>query len=343
MSKTPLSFLLNGALLWLAVSAAIAGMFYAIDPMRLFRWHEDSTPGGFCANRGVLTVAEFDHFNPERHYDSFIIGSSLAMYFESDYWQRYLPEGSVACHLDAWSLDTRELLQTVNYLAERAPIRNALIVWELDAFDWHLVDKMTLRTAPRIEDRLPSLFKTYWTFFGHWYSRDFLYGWIDAALLDAELKGGAKAQVVDYEIDHERDGIIYDDGGRQEMADSFGISHPRLTDPAMRSMMKYFGQNKIDEYLEGLLRQTAARLDELGTDYYFVMMPKKSREIPSVRDDSLLRDIFGDRYVFTQAALSYLTRNPYNYRKDGYHMLPIGTRQVMDYVYRRRKNPEKEY
>lgn len=335
MSKTPLSFLLNGALLWLAVSAAIAGMFYAIDPMRLFRWHEDSTPGGFCANRGVLTVAEFDHFNPERHYDSFIIGSSLAMYFESDYWQRYLPEGSVACHLDAWSLDTRELLQAVNYLAERAPMRNALIVWELDAFDWHLLDEIPYRTAPRIEDRFPSLLKSYWIFFTHWYSRDFLYGWIDTALLDAEPAGGAKSPVVDFRIDHERDGIIYDDGGRQALADSFRIANPRITDPAVRSMMKYFREDKIDGYLEGLLRQTAARLKELGTDYYFVMMPKRSREIPSVRDDSLLRDIFGDRYVLTQPHLSYLPRNPYNYRKDRYHLLPAGTRQVVDYVYTR--------
>lgn len=342
-SKSPFAFFARAAALWFAVFGLMAGIYLAVDPLGMFRWREDMMPGGYCPNRGVVSVANFEHFNPDRHYDSFIIGSSLSMYYPVEHWLRYLPDGARPFHFDCSALDVRELGQIIDYLASKAELKNALIVWDWMAFDWQYLDEAPYRTPPAVERDWSEKIATHYMFFSNWYGRPFMNDWISNIKLGSKARGEVKTpRAVKMEYSHDVDNEINEicrtvaDSIRQNSSDSLLRLYPRKAFEDVTYVYSALTEDHIDRRQAEYIMEVGAKLDSLGTDYYFVMVPSNMNKIPSPHDETIMRRAFGDRYVLTHPYMTYICRNPYNYFAEGYHLRPRILEKVMDFVYTNR-------
>ncbi len=336
-TNSPLSFFCRSAVLWVAIFGLMAGIYFAVDPMSLFRWRKDIIPEFYCPNVGVVSVAEFEHFNPEKHFDSFLIGSSLAIYFSLDHWGKYLPDGASPFNFNLSAMDTRELMLSVEYLLRHAELRNVLIVWETQSFDWMDMADVPYRTPPQLEKDLSKSLDTHYRFFSSWYGRPFINGWLVKAKCGFRAKGDVKfpkfMQIENFSPERNEASQPVADSLRAALSDSFLLANPRLADENVKYVYSTLSSDKIDPRQEACLMRTAAILDSLGTDYYFVLVPSNKNMVLSPHDDNVLRKAFGDRYILTHPDMTYAVRNPYNYYDDGYHMRTVFTDKIVDYVY----------
>ncbi len=341
-----MSFLLRAAALWFAVSLPFVVMYVVFDPMKVLRWHDDMISDGFVPNKGALTAVQFEHNLKTVPYNSFILGSSLAINFLVDDWARYLPPDAVGYHFDSSGMDLDQLEKSLEFISCRARLDNVLIVWDIEDWSWDIDEHMAesvhfpFLTAPQLLDNPVSKLCNHWCFFSEWYSRGYLNGWICHRFINHRPKGLTTYPKYEFDYDpikNEETSPAKDDSLKM-LSDSFLLAHPgldRLPYPGLHCA------GLISSDARECLRRIAGLLDASGADWRFVLVPTRKNLLPAPADDEFLRRTFGDRYVLTQPALAYLTVNPWNYF-DHYHFRPEMARTVMEYVYDRKKTTADE-
>lgn len=333
---SPRRFILKTIICWLLPTAVLAAIYLAADPMLVLRWHEDMIPDGFIPNKGNVTVKQFEHNVADKKYDSFIIGTSVTIYYSVADWKKYLPDGASPYHFDSSAMSGGQMLKSVKYLSERATMKNVLFVSEVTTLaDDHEGGEYVFATPPELEDNLLKGLATHFDFFCHWYSRGNLNGFVADRLLGTKAVG-----VNRYPADH-RLAYVSDineetmprvDAMLDSLSKAFEKEHPgwpqSLSDSTYTVMPPVIGSR-----LAGNYREIARILEEKGTDYRFVLAPDRYRRRLNPADSALLTDIFGPHFVDVSRELEWLTCNPYLFY-DNVHHRPEMAEIVLERVYR---------
>lgn len=285
-------------------------------------------------NKGWLSLIALDRRVTEgTPPDSFIFGSSISCYYESDYWARFIDCASAPVHFDSAAEGATSLRCKIEYLKDNDfYIRNALIVLDPRVLELPLtgsgiasIDHPALAgwaTWPR------------WLYvhFSAFYDPDFLMTYIPGALDLSSVTYGASPVfepqpiVYDMQLNEESlprwDHIIETCPGLFYARDEFdGLN--RSTGPLI---------DRLDADRENEYRRIALLLRD--TDYKVVVTPTLTHDTLSARDDRLLREIFGShRYYNLTREMAGMTLDLTNWY-DSRHYRATVTRKIIDRLYK---------
>ena len=326
-----MKFMLKSALMWAIPMSVLIGLYVALDPMLTLRWHPDMMPDRFLPNKGNVTVKQFEHYNPEKHYDSFIIGASISINHWLEDWKVYLPEDAVPYHFDLSMMTLEGMADAVEYLAENSDARHMLIVMASDTPLWENSDRLAFyipgEMARGWKGKMQSLYvpfmATYnWDILGEMAIHRF-------CGLNGKMIKGLYADDIDY----------YDPVGNEErdmwLEDSLAIQAAKFN-PADGVASEILVQSSaIGDAEKVFLRRIHSAITGHDIDAIILVAPKLSNVAMCTEDSLFMAELFGDRFIDLSREMNHLTANP-NLWYDGIHYRPPVARELMDAAYKRK-------
>lgn len=338
MRRRPIiRFIARTAAYALGFLAAVTVFYIWADPLKTLRSYPEYYADREQVNAGVVTLANFDRHNASERYDSFIIGNSLSQYCYVDDWLPLLPPGARPYHLSSSSQTVFTTRRFLEYAVERTDtVRDVLI-----ALDVYALSDTTAGFHEYYDTDPPALFPPLLRLPAHVFhathalNGSVLFGWAVR-----ELTGRFPAQphgyprgLRDVEYDPVRNEIYWRQTERwldTAPADSVAMLDRRGSFFPRR---RYHVWNEgISPRVERELRELRTTLDHSGADWRFVLVPCTSYAVPSVRDDSLMREIFGPRYYNASTALTAERDDQRSYLDAG-HPRPRIFREIMRMAY----------
>lgn len=124
------------AVMFAGLPVAVLVFIYVLhDPFKVLRWHDEPFADHLGLNKGTLSVSSFERFNPEHHFDSFIIGASVSCYYRVDEWRQYLPDSACVTHFDSSWQPPTHLARFVEFLDRKdVPMHHVLLVLAPEVF-----------------------------------------------------------------------------------------------------------------------------------------------------------------------------------------------------------------
>lgn len=307
-------------------------VMWFIDPLQLFRYHDDYFKDGFQPNKGTVSLRQYEHFAPYKKFDSFIVGSSLAINYHIDDWKKYLPTDSRPFHFDSSAQSVLSLQKFIEYLCEHSDtIRHVLIPTSPKLIASGQKSGIPFVDPPKINPA--GTLDYYNAAFREMLYRKFLYGYIawrtvgrpprfDHRLYLSEYQGPYYPEINE-ETTPQFDTLLAED------PEAF---HRHFNYVFTKGPARRLDSVIIDTEKEKALRAVADALRDKNADFRFVLGPNTEHIQLSCRDDSLLCDIFGDRYYNLVGQLDSLAGQP-QYWYDPTHYSPEVCRRIMHIVY----------
>lgn len=329
--------MLRALAVWAVPTAIIVGVYIAADPFGVVRLREERAEGGFMPNKAVATTNNFRIFQPEKQFDSFIIGPSLSVYYPIADWKRHLPADARPYHFDFSAMTIRQMSEAVDYLAANSKLRNALFITEPYALAFDNEEDTPFRTPPVMTESAWKRLATQYAFFSHWYALSNLNGFISEKLLGYSESKGKNTYPIDPSITHYIPEINEESNPHREaeldrLAREFEAENhdwkSRKAPVEARAMPTFISGTANEDYL----RHMASTLKAAQTDYYFVVGANKRNLRLSAADKKIMKDIFGERYIDLTDDMEYILCNPYLFYDD-IHYRPVVAREVMDRIY----------
>ena len=346
IQRSLLLFIRRTVIIWIVPTLILVGLYVWFDPMYDLRSRSVSPDGGFLPNKGNVTVNNFITHNPERHYDSFMVGSSITISFQIADWLKYLPAGSRPFNFDSSAMSIAQMRDYIEWLTVNADsVRNVLIIIEPHILhhneEFHESNSIVFRTPSTVESSPIKSLKTRWLMFSHWYSWGNLSGWVLASLNQNrinELIGNR------YPLDvtiSKYDPIINEE------------SNPRIAEilerkaDSLEKMNPHWAMDKqpyeengvfpplIDESMSNDLKGMADILRDRNVSWKFVIIPEKKGKQLNPSDKEVLITILGDNLLDISSPESpayKLIRNPYNFFDD-VHYTPRACRLIYPMIY----------
>jgi len=285
-------------------------------------------------NTGYVSVESFQYYNPSRHYNSFIFGSSLSGYYRVDDWLRHLPAGASACHFNASRETLHGILNKLHYLAQRdVPVRHALIVMEEEMLRREPIDNDVLYVQHPRTTRAVSWWKFHQLYFNAFrHPQVALYAlfprWMTQQVLD---DGYATTDIPDRIEPYNESYYGWADSliavNPQAFFTPQHIARYRLPVKMMPC------PDRMTPAIHQRLQDIAALLHDRGTDYQVIIPPHYGYEAISDADLADLEAIFGANRVHDYSRDADLGTNLRYYYDDG-HLIAAQCARLMDSTYR---------
>ena len=285
-------------------------------------------------NTGYFSTEAFKYFEPTRHYDSFIMGSSLSGYYRIQDWVRHLPDSVSAFHFNASRETLIGIRNKLNYLvANGATIKHVLIVMEDEMLKRQPIDQDVLfvqhpQTASNVS----------WWEFHQLYFNAFRHPelaaytiWPNATTTRLALEKGYATTDIPDRIEELNEGYY---GWADSIIDCnpeafFTPEHLARYAQPMRLMPC---PDKITPTVESLLNDIATILRNQGTDYQIIIPPHYAWEPISSHDLYMLELIFGLQRVHDYSHDPELGTDLHYYYDDG-HLIARECARLMDSAY----------
>ena len=285
-------------------------------------------------NTGYFSTEAFKYFEPTRHYDSFIMGSSLSGYYRIQDWVRHLPDSVSAFHFNASRETLIGIRNKLNYLvANGATIKHVLIVMEDEMLKRQPIDQDVLfvqhpQTASNVS----------WWEFHQLYFNAFRHPelaaytiWPNATSTRLALEKGYATTDIPDRIEELNEGYY---GWADSIIDCnpeafFTPEHLARYAQPMRLMPC---PDKITPTVESLLNDIATILRNQGTDYQIIIPPHYAWEPISSHDLYMLELIFGQQRVHDYSHDPELSTDLHYYYDDG-HLIARECARLMDSAY----------
>ncbi|MCM1037569.1 MAG: hypothetical protein NC406_09640 [Bacteroides sp.] len=310
-----------------ALVALVAVYVYGCDPLRVMRWHSDYYSDGIITNIGVAGVENFEHNPDRRRFDSFILGSSVSKNLLADGWRRHLTDSARIYHLASDEQIVPETRLMLEYASRQVDSMRHVIVM---ATPWSMKERYEKGAA----GALPAA--VYPDALARWQRhRDFV-AWslsrqVAAARIGNALTGRVAAKYKSW-LDV-RPGSRYDSATNELLISGMASDNTPLSAELRAQISKTCSEYRlsvadplITPGLEAELRAMAEVARRSGATLDFVLI---GDEVPCVRDDSLLHEIFGRGYHNMTTAFVAERRQPSNYY-DAWHVFPELTTRIVD-------------
>ena len=333
-------FMLKAFLTWLIPMSLLIGVYVVFDPMLTLRWHEDMIPGGFLPNKGNVTVKQFDHYYPEKHYDSFIVGSSITINHWIEDWLEYIPEDSSPFHFDGSTLTIKKTAEFVDYIVENSDVKRILIILPPSVLHWEESDYLPFMIPSELKTTLSEKLNFQWEFFKSFYTWNYLQGYLIHNLFGAKATANSVFKISDdivwYDpiINEER--ALIKDAKLEKEREQFIKDNPEWESLADNKEIKIF-KPLMNEDLRDDFIKMRDKMDGKGVDYLIVVTPRSNREILGPSDDAELYEIYGKRYInldYEQIKHSII---PYNWYDATHYRHNVGS-ELMKRIYETRDN-----
>ena len=317
----------------------VVGLYLVRDPFHVIRDYDGRTIAAgdtvqLTVNTGYLSTEAFKHYEPARHFDSFILGSSLSGYYRIQDWTKHLPEGASPFHFNASRETLQGILNKLNYLADHGvPIRNVLIVMEDEMLKRQPLDRDVLfvqhpETAPSVS----------WWQFHQLYFNAFRHPELAAYTLWPNATTTRLVLDKGYATTDIPDRIEPINEGYYGWADSVIAVNPaafytpehitRYSQPTILMPCP----DKITPAVEMLLGNIASILLTQGADYQIIIPPHYAWEPISSHDLFKLEQIFGQKRVHDYSHDPELGYDLHYYYDDG-HLIASQCARLMDSAY----------
>lgn len=315
--RTVVKFIYKSALMWLIPTAVIVGLYVYYDPMEVLRWNANMYKDGFVPNKGNITLKQFEHFNPEKHFDSFIVGSSVSIFYKIEEWKKYLPEDVVPFHFDTSGMTIRQYEMAINYILENADtVKHAMIVMTPWAPTLSLGEKISFIDPIELSPDLSGKLRSHFIFFKTGTSLSFL-----NAVYNHNITGmvpsGKTADFWDdpqdyYSSDINEENPVHLDTALTARSHVFNIEHPNW-EKGEFAIKKSILPPNVNSDKEQSFKNIANALREKCVDYVFIVVPDREYRCINPDDDKKLKKIFGSRYFNLGNEMDYLAFNEYEW------------------------------
>ncbi len=342
----------NRHLLFLAKVAVIIAIppmilifvYLTFDPFKILRPYDNYFANGLSVNKGMVTVTTFEAENDNYHYNSFILGSSIACYYNADTWKNFLTSDARPYHFDTSNQPIKTLRRTVEYLEKNADsIKNVLIV--LDPFIFRITaDKTDMVLIDPYQIRDEWWYKTFFHYkmICHFFNIKYLVSYLPW-LWSGEEKCYSdinifEPQPIEWRRDINEESIpLWDD--------SISL-HPKAFYSTHRiycTLQPYYSSNTnlIDNDKEKDIQTIADILERNGTSYKVVVGPNLRHEVLNDCDDMLLSSIFGEHYYNLGKEFAKEMSDSTNFY-DNTHYRPSFASKIMHRIYSKYSDTNKK-
>lgn len=317
----------------------LVGLYVVKDPFHVLRSYDGNAPAPtdsvqLTVNTGYVSTEAFRFFEPSRHFDSFIFGSSLSGYYRVKDWATHLPQDASPFHFNASRETLQGILNKLEYLDRcGVTVKHALIVMEDEMLKRRPLDSDVLYvqhplTAPNVS----------WWEFHQLYFNAFRHPelvaytlWPSTATTRFVLDKGYATTDIPDRIEPINEGFYrWADSVIAVNPDAFfSPEHLARWDQPMRKMPFL---DKITPDVLGLLTAIAGVMNRLGTDYQIIIPPHYAWEAISSNDLYTLEKIFGMERVHDYSHDAIMGSDLRFYYDDG-HLISSQCARLMDSAY----------
>ena len=284
-------------------------------------------------NKRYVALEGFKYYHPQRHYDSFIFGSSISSNFTAAAWKRHLPDSASVYHFTEGAQTLSGIRDELRYLLDHGvEVRHVLLVMEEEMFHRsERYEEMPFVPHPDVSPRIswlhfhrvhfnalrdPDLLR-----FKLWPTREIT----DKLLADAKIST----------VPSGRDEMLNEDSSKG--LDTLILNHPADYYADMQwlaDMQPNPGPMplSIDPKAEALLKEIAAMLREAHAEYQVIVPPRFRSQGLSAVDHALLCEIMGQNHVNDFSWDPELIGDLHSYY-DGVHILTYRCTQLIDRAY----------
>jgi hypothetical protein len=317
--------------------ALTAAVYVACDPFRVLRhyefgdYYDDAAPVEL--NRDYVSLQLFWKYEPVKHFDSFILGSSRSFPFQCDAWQRYIAPAT-PFHYPAASENIYGILKKLLYLEQNhIPLRHVLIEAGMPA----LAGATARYDAPH---RLPyELTGESWVDFEGGFLKAFFSDLYFLKYMDYRARGRVDSFSSDalairrgaIRIRPETNDMLWPATDRELQRDegAYYANHPddfpprSDAAPPCADPVIHAAQISVLGQIRGILARN-------GTDYRVVLTPEYRQICLNPRDLGQLMAIFGQDHVVDLLGVNEYTRDRSSFY-DGTHVrLPVAEKILAD-------------
>ena len=318
-------FVLRSMLALLPVALFVA-LYAVVDPFHVVHSYDGVSvaPGDTLErvpNKRYVAFENFKRYNPQRHFDSFIFGSSISSNFLAEAWKPHLPDTASVYHFTEGAQTLTGIRDELRYLtAHGYPVRHALLI----------IEEEMLRRPKRYGEMpfiphyevSPEVNRLQFHLLHFNAFRDFdmmrFKLWPTTALAGKLLEDGKVAHVPCARVEAmNEDYSTVLDSTIAANPDAYYADMPWLVDmqPLPNPMPL-----SIDADAEAVLRDIAAVLREYNIDYVVIVPPRFRSPALSPIDLAVLCEILGNDRVNDFSADSTLLHDLHSYY-DGIHIL----------------------
>lgn len=108
--------------------------YAVLDPFKVIHRYDEVSCDSIAlgSNAGFVSIRALErNIKAGRHYDSFVMGSSMSQAYTAKAWKRHLPAGASVFHIDASEETVQGMVDKFNYLDRKGiKVKNALIIME---------------------------------------------------------------------------------------------------------------------------------------------------------------------------------------------------------------------
>lgn len=333
--KSPLSYILKVLLFTALILAPALLAFRLLDPFKMHGFYDNYIYPSPTANKGMVSLRNFTRYDPVRHFDSFITGSSVSCNYLVEDWQRHIGTQSRPFHFDSSGQTITSLRRTVEYLDSHISadsLRNMLIV--LSPLSFVQPDpRRPFLDPPEINPGIISILDWHYKAFRSFTDCNFLVSYLHW-LADGNPRERSRHNVfygphirLIPEINEERLDI-WEDSIDSYPAEFF-TRHPI---PAVAAADTITPEPMISPKQASDLRAVAAILERRRCHTRIIFPPNRRGILLHPADDSLMNSIFGSAFVNLGSELRTMKADSCNFY-DNVHYRPRMALRIMELVY----------
>lgn len=312
----------------------IVAVYIVIDPfMVIFRYNDFNKRSYIPKNRDYVSSEVYLMNREEEKYDSFIFGSSTALFVRPSIWMSYLPDTATVFSFDASRENIIGIWSKIKYIDHMDdPIENTVFVIDFNyAFDKLDRENVLFVKHPRI-----------------WHSSWFNFQYknllkiFDLSLIRSLVVYGLTNEFKPYMSDcllNEKSYINpvtneYTNFSIQEElnADSlryYEIRRDRF--PERSGQECEYRQQITSDHIE-MLNEIKDIFKKHGTDYRIIIAPNYQQISFNKKDLEILHDVFGKDKIFDFTGINNISKDKSNFY-DGLHFKPYVGKQLLDITY----------
>lgn len=312
--------------------------FHVVHPVTRSTAGQDSVQAG--NNAGFVAVETYFTHNDERHFDSFIFGSSMSQNYKAQYWKPYLNDSASILHFDASAETLEGIINKMHLLNNNgSTIKNALIVIEADMLGRQPLDDNLLYIQHPLASGWKNWFRFHTIYFNAFKNLTQVKYALCPSMFAREMQSkgmisdekGSRIDAINEVFYATTDSLIANDPSKfftpQRMATRKHTFYPAPSKPG------------IDDAVEAQLREIKAILDNNGTSYLILIPPCNVKPHLTWADLWIMKSIFGQNEVQDLSSHPQFINNEHFYYDQQCHLISAKCKEVLDSAYYRHNHP----